>query len=70
MTRDVGTIRSLLRQRWPAEPPTWGAILVAPTVPHGRSANGYVTGRLARIVREHRGEDAIQYEIWIPAPPP
>lgn len=67
VTRDVTTLRPLLRDRWAAGRPTWGAIFVSSSVPAVPGAYAYLADALGRIATAHPGESALEHEVWITA---
>lgn len=67
VTRDASSLRSLLRARWAAGRPTWGAIFVPSSIAATLGAHASLADALSRIAMAHPNDGALEHEVWITA---
>ncbi len=66
VTRDYTSLRPMLQERLATGRPTWGVVFVSRSFVPARSGTGRTRDALARILRDHPGEDELRdREFWL-----
>jgi len=66
VTRDYGSLRSLVAERVATVRPTWGVVFVSRAFDPARSGTGRLRDALARLLQDHPREDELRdREVWL-----